>query len=103
MYQIVFYVPESHRETVKNALFAAGAGRIGNYDQCAWECAGTGQFRPLAGSNPFLGAENNLHQVIEYRVELVCADNYLQATIAALRASHPYEEPAYSVFPLTVV
>ncbi|MFZ1388030.1 MAG: NGG1p interacting factor NIF3 [Thiolinea sp.] len=103
MYQLIFYVPATHKESVKQALFAAGAGRIGNYDQCAWECLGTGQFRPLAGSNPFLGQENNLHLVDEYRVELVCAADYIQVALQALIQSHPYEEPAYSVFPINTL
>ena len=98
MYQLIFYVPATHKEQVKAAVFAAGAGRIGNYDQCAWECLGTGQFRPLKGSNPFLGQENNLHLVDEYRVELICTDEYIHAALNALIQSHPYEEPAYTVF-----
>lgn len=103
MYQLIFYVPATHKELVKQAVFAAGAGRIGNYDHCAWECLGTGQFRPLAGSNPFLGQENHLHLVDEYRVELVCADEYIQAAVQALKRKHPYEEPAYTVFPISLI
>ncbi|WP_020396453.1 hypothetical protein [Thiolinea disciformis] len=100
MYQIVFYVPATHREQVKQAIFATGAGRIGHYDQCAWECLGTGQFRALAGSQAFIGQLNQVEQVAEYRVELVCADSYLKAAIEALKQSHPYEEPAYHVIQL---
>lgn len=101
MYHIAFYVPESHCESVKQAIFATGAGRIGNYDQCAWECLGTGQFRPLVGSQPFLGQAHQLEKVAEYRVELVCAEQYLEAAIQALKQSHPYEEPAYLVIQLS--
>lgn len=97
MYKLCFYVPESHLEVVKAAVFAAGGGRIGDYDQCCWQVAGQGQFRPLAGANPFQGKAGELETVDEYRVELVCEDDRLAAVIAALRASHPYEEPAFDV------
>ena len=97
MYKITFFVPVTHVENVKTALFAAGAGRIGDYDACAWQVLGVGQFRPLPGANPFLGEVGVIEAVAEYRVELVCADDCLKAAVAALRASHPYEEPAYDV------
>lgn len=97
MYKITFYVPESHLEPVKAALFAAGAGRVGAYDCCAWQVRGRGQFRPLAGSNPFIGKQDMLESVDEYRVELVCDEGSIHAAIAALRQAHPYEEPAYDV------
>lgn len=100
MYQICFYVPESHVEVVKEALFTAGAGRIGHYEACSWQVKGTGQFRPLAGSQPFLGQQDRLEQVEEYRVELVCEDSCIEAAVAALRRSHPYETPAYHVIRL---
>jgi hypothetical protein len=98
MYKLVFFVPESHLEQVKAAVFAAGAGRIGNYDQCCWQIAGVGQFRPLAGSNPFIGQAQQLEQVPEYRVEMVCEDALINAAVAALRSAHPYEEPAIDVW-----
>lgn len=97
MYKITFYVPESHLEPVKAALFAAGAGRIGAYEACAWQVKGQGQFRPLPGSNPFVGKTGQVEQVDEYKVELVCDDASIQRAVAALREAHPYEEPAYDV------
>lgn len=100
MYKFVFFVPESHLDTVKSAVFAAGAGRIGNYDCCAWQVRGEGQFRPLPGSDPYLGDIDKLTLVIEYRVEMVCADECIQQALAALRAAHPYEEPAYDIWRL---
>ncbi len=100
MYKLVFFVPESHLELVKAAVFAAGAGAIGNYDQCCWQVKGVGQFRPLAGSNPFIGQARQLEQVDEYRVEMVCADSLIQSAVAALRAAHPYEQPAIDVWKL---
>jgi len=100
MYQIVVYVPESHLEVVKQALFKAGAGRIGDYDSCAWQSKGEGQFRPLVGSKPYLGQRGQLESVIEYKVELVCQDELLHRAIAAMLEAHPYETPAYSVWSL---
>lgn len=100
MVRIAFYVPETHLEQVKAALFAAGAGRIGAYDCCAWQVKGQGQFRPLAGSNPFIGQQGVVEVLDEYKVELVCDDGQLHAALAALKLSHPYEEPAYDVVPL---
>ena len=97
MYQLTFYVPVTHLEQVKNALFKAGAGKIGDYDCCAWQVLGTGQFRPLSGSTPFLGALEQLHSVAEYKVEMVCANAYIKTVLQVLIAQHPYQTPAYSV------
>jgi hypothetical protein len=103
MYKLGFYVPPAHLETVKSALFAAGAGRIGNYDSCVWQCLGLGQFRPLVDSQPYLGQTGFVETVAEYRVELVCEDNLLHAVVAALINTHPYEEPAFDVVKLVDV
>jgi len=97
MFKLCFYVPATHLEQVKQAVFAAGAGRIGDYEHCAWQVLGEGQFRPLAGSQPFIGAQGALEIVPEYRVELVCAIDAIDAAVAALRQAHPYEEPALDV------
>ncbi len=101
MYKICCYVPESHLEAVKEALFLAGAGRIGNYDKCSWQCLGEGQFRPLAGSQPTIGQQHVVEVVAEYKVELVCADAHIKDAIAALKAAHPYEEPAFDVMKMS--
>ena len=95
MYQLCFYVPETHCEAVKEAVFAAGAGRIGDYEACSWQVLGEGQFRPLDGSRPFIGQADRLERVREFRVEMVCAETEIEAVVAALRAAHPYEEPAF--------
>ncbi|NIB43014.1 NGG1p interacting factor NIF3 [Pseudomaricurvus alkylphenolicus] len=97
MYKLCFYVPETHLEPVKTALFAVGAGRIGDYDSCCWQTLGQGQFRPLEGSQPFIGQSGQVEQVAEYKVELVCADDLIRQAVAALKQAHPYEEPAYDV------
>ena len=97
MYKLGYFVPEDYLEETKKALFQAGAGRIGDYDSCAWQCLGQGQFRPLDGSQPFLGQPGQAETVKEYRVELVCEDCSIRAAISALKQAHPYEEPAYDV------
>ncbi|MBU3824139.1 MAG: YqfO family protein [Candidatus Oceanisphaera merdipullorum] len=101
MYKLVFFVPESHLESVKAAVFATGAGRIGDYEQCCFETRGTGQFKPLACATPFIGQTGQLEQVPEVRVELVCDDTWIRLAIKALRAAHPYEEPAFDVWQLS--
>ncbi|MCO1336095.1 YqfO family protein [Microbulbifer sp. OS29] len=98
MYKLCIYIPESHLEAVKQALFNAGAGRIGDYDSCCWQILGTGQFRPLDGSQPFMGESGQVEMVAEYRVEMVCTDELVEAALAAMRAAHPYEEPAFDLW-----
>jgi|GEM_PF-511532 len=78
MYKLSFFVPPSHVESVKSAVFAAGGGRIGAYDQCAWQVLGQGQFRPLDGSQPFLGQTGQVERVEEWKVELVVADELIR-------------------------
>ncbi len=103
MHRVTFYVPESHLDQVKQAVFAVGAGRIGNYDQCYWQTRGQGQYRPLPGSDAFLGETNQLQQEAEYKVELVCQDTLLQPVLCALIKAHPYETPAYEAYPIVTV
>jgi hypothetical protein len=100
MYKISFYVPESHVEEVKAALFESGAGRIGNYECCSWQVRGEGQFRPLQGSKPFLGRRGEMERVSEFKVEMVCPDHCIEDAVRALKGAHPYEEPAYDVWKL---
>ncbi|MDO9520008.1 MAG: YqfO family protein [Pseudohongiella sp.] len=97
MFKLCFYVPESHLESVKLAVFDAGAGRIGNYEQCCWQIEGRGQFRPLPGASPAIGVVDRLESVVEYRVEMLCAEACLKNVVEALILAHPYEEPAYDV------
>ncbi|MGO1693709.1 MAG: NGG1p interacting factor NIF3 [Marinobacter sp.] len=103
MYKIYYFVPVTHLEQTKQALFDTGAGCIGNYDSCAWQCSGQGQFRPLEGSNPFLGESGALEVVDEFKVELVCRDDLIRQAVDALRQAHPYEEPAYEVYRMEVL
>ncbi|MGB8974868.1 MAG: YqfO family protein [Pseudomonas capeferrum] len=100
MYKLAFFVPASHVDVVKAAVFAAGGGRIGDYDHCAWQTLGQGQFRPLDGSQPYLGQTGQVEVVDEWKVELVVADDLIAQVVAALKQSHPYETPAYEVWRL---
>ncbi len=98
MYKLVFFVPESHKEVVKQAVFAQGAGQYESYDCCSWETLGTGQFKPLSGSQPFIGEQDKIEIVAEYRIEMICAADNIKAVLQALLDSHPYETPAYEVW-----
>jgi len=100
VYKLCFYVPASHLEEVKSALFAAGAGRIGDYDNCCWQVLGQGQFRPLPGSDPYVGRMGEVERADEYRVEMVCAAQHIKAAVVAMQDAHPYEEPAWDVIAL---
>ncbi len=95
MYKLCFFVPDTHLEPVKSALFALGAGKMGDYDCCAWQVAGQGQFRPLEGSVPFIGQQGDVEKLVEYRVEMIVGDEMIKSVIEALLEVHPYEQPAY--------
>ena len=103
MLKLIYYVPESHLESTKIAVFEAGAGGIGNYEHCAWQVLGTGQFKPVKGANPFIGALDMLEQVPEWRVETIVPEANAKQVATALKASHPYEEPAYEFIQLIEV
>ena len=94
-YLLRVYVPSSHSESVKEALFEAGAGNFGLYDCCAWETRGTGQFRPLEGSDPYAGRTGEVEKAEEVKIETVCVPSRLQPVIDALKQAHPYETPAF--------
>jgi hypothetical protein len=103
MYHLIIYIPESHIDIVKNAIFTAGAGALGNYDQCCWHTHGTGQFRPLAGSSPAIGKLDSLATVAEIKLETLVQQRDIVQVISALKKAHPYEEPAYKVLDLVDV
>lgn len=100
MYKLAFFVPMEDAESVKEAVFRSGAGRIGDYEACCFQTPGTGQFRPLDGADPHIGEVGELERVEELKVELVCEDSLIHAAVAALKLAHPYEEPAYEVWRL---
>lgn len=98
MYKLIFYVPVSNLTVVKDSVFSTGAGSIGSYSNCSWEVRGTGQFKPLTGSNPHLGKIDEIELVDEYRVEILCTGENIEDAVRALKLAHPYEEPAYEVY-----
>jgi dinuclear metal center YbgI/SA1388 family protein len=95
--KVVAFVPEPLADRVVEALAAAGAGRIGSYDRCAFLGAGTGTFRPLAGADPYVGEPGRVETVAETRLEMVLRRTDRAAVVAALLASHPYEMPAFDL------
>ena len=95
MLKLIYYVPESHLESTKLAIFEVGAGGIGNYEHCAWQVLGTGQFKPVKGAKPFIGELDTLEQIPEWRVETIVPEDKAKQVAKALKVSHPYEEPAY--------
>jgi dinuclear metal center YbgI/SA1388 family protein len=98
--KLVVYVPMDHADAVRNALFSAGAGHIGNYDECSFTVGGMGTFRPGQGSSPFLGKQGARETVAEFRMEFIYHLPQEPAILAAMRAAHPYEEVAYDLVPL---
>lgn len=94
----VVYVPVADGDALREALFGAGAGQIGDYSQCSWSVAGAGQFLPMPGASPTIGGVGALERVAEERIELVAPAALRGSVLAAMRAAHPYEEPAFGVF-----
>jgi dinuclear metal center YbgI/SA1388 family protein len=98
--KLVTFVPVSHIETVRKAVFEVGAGHIGNYDSCSYNINGKGSFRALEGANPFVGSPGEIHFEEETRFETIFPKNLQKAVIEALLANHPYEEVAYDIYQL---
>ncbi len=98
--KLVAFVPVESLDPVCEALFAAGAGRIGNYERCSWHTHGVGTFRALPGANPTLGEVGREEHVAEVRLETVFPEERQAEVIGALRRAHPYEEPAFDVYAL---
>ena len=98
--KVVVFVPDSDLQKVSDALFAAGAGNIGQYSQCSFRLAGTGTFFGSDATNPTVGQKGRREEVSEWRREAICPESAVEAVVAALRKAHSYEEPAYDVYPL---
>jgi hypothetical protein len=98
--KLVVFVPREALDAVRDALFAAGAGRIGNYEHCSWYTEGTGTFLGGAGSSPSVGQAGREERVAELRLETVFPAERQADVVAALRRAHPYEEPAFDVYEL---
>ncbi len=96
--KLVVFVPADALDTVRDALFAAGAGRIGDYERCSWYTEGTGTFVAGEGTKPSIGERGVEQRVAEFRVETVFPADRYKDVIRALYAAHPYEEPAFDVY-----
>jgi dinuclear metal center YbgI/SA1388 family protein len=96
----VVYVPRENAEAVRAAVFDAGAGHIGDYSHCSWSVSGIGQFLPHDGATPAVGSVGTVERVDEDRFEVVAPARARAAVLAAMRAAHPYEEPAFDIFAL---
>jgi hypothetical protein len=98
--KLIVFVPPEALDAVRDALFAAGAGRIGAYTRCSWYTEGTGTFFGGEGADPALGEAGREERVRELRLETVYPEEAHDGVIAALRRAHPYEEPAFDVYAL---
>ena len=99
-YKVVWFVPAEALQATRDAVFEAGAGRIGDYERCSWYTAGTGTFLGGEETDPAIGERGREEHVPELRVETVVPDDLVNEVVEALRAAHPYEEPAVDVYPL---
>jgi hypothetical protein len=98
--KLVVFVPREALDVVRNALFEAGAGRIGKYEHCSWYTQGTGTFLGGEGTTPARGEPGREQRVMELRLETVFPEERQEEVVAALRRAHPYEEPAFDVYAL---
>ena len=99
-HKLVWFVPEEALDATRDAVFAAGAGRIGDYERCSWYTAGTGTFLGGEGTEPTIGTAGQEERTPELRVETVVPGELVPAVVAALLAAHPYEEVAYDLYQL---
>ena len=99
-FKLIFYAPKNETAKIEKAIFATGAGELGQYSQCSFKVLGVGQFMPNELAQPSIGQCNKLELVEEYRVEILCLEKNLHQAIQALKLAHPYEEVAYEVYPI---
>lgn len=103
LFKLVVFVPYSHLEKVRTAICGAGAGKIGNkYDNCTFYSLGIGTFRPRKNAKPFIGKRGKIEKVREARLETIAARKDFKKIISAMRKAHPYEEPAFDIYPLAM-
>lgn len=97
---IVVSVPETHADAMREAMSSAGAGRVGNYTHCSFSVKGIARFIPTKGASPFLGKEGVIEELIEERIETVCARDVLENVLDAIKEVHPYEETVIDIYPV---
>lgn len=98
--KIVVFVPLTHTDKVREAIGKAGGGIIGNYNHCSFSSRGVGRFKPNEKANPHIGKANTLEAVEEERIEFICPKDKAKQVIKAMKATHPYEEVAFDIYPL---
>lgn len=97
---LVITVPETHADVVREAMGRAGAGKVGDYSYCSFSVKGVGRFMPHKGSNPYLGKEGVLEEVIEERIETICNRSVLEHVLEEIKKAHPYEETVIDIYPV---
>jgi hypothetical protein len=97
---IVITVPETHANAVREAMGRAGAGKVGNYSYCSYSVKGTGRFMPNKGSDPYIGTEGVIEEVVEERIETVCNCAILEHVLEEIKKAHPYEETVIDIYPV---
>lgn len=100
LFKVVVFIPLEYVEKVRVAMSRAGAGWIGNYAECTFQMKGVGTFRPLEGTKPFIGSQNQLEKVEEIRLETIVPEKKLAQVVSLMLSTHPYEEVAFDVYPL---
>lgn len=98
--KVAIYVPKTHEKEIIHALSASGAGHLGDYRDCSFAVDGTGRFKPMEGSSPYLGSTGILESVDESRIETIVQQDMLQKTLDRIKSAHPYEEVAIDIYPL---
>jgi dinuclear metal center YbgI/SA1388 family protein len=98
--KVVVFIPQTHHQRVLDAMAASGAGWIGNYSHCTFNLEGTGTFLPREGTSPYIGTEGKLEKVSEVRLETIISADIQKRVIRAMMDAHPYEEPAYDIYPV---
>lgn len=100
LFKIAVYTPIAYKEQICTAMYEAGAGCIGNYDNCGFTTEGTGSFKALDNAHPFCGIIGEIHNEQEYKIETICPHERINSVIRAIKDKHPYEEPAYDIYPI---
>ncbi|MDD5489420.1 MAG: NGG1p interacting factor NIF3 [Candidatus Moranbacteria bacterium] len=99
-YKLIVFVPVADADKVREAIHAAGGGKLGNYSHSSFSSRGTGRFKPEQGANPSFGKVGKIEEIEEERIEVLCEENVVQDVVAAMKKAHPYEEVAYDVYEL---
>jgi len=102
VFKFAVYVPLQHTDRMRQAIFEAGAGKIGNYTETSFNFSGKGTFKPLEGTHPFIGKKGERKEVDEIKIETIVPERHLKSVIQAMQNTHPYEEPAYDVYELLI-